>query len=431
MRSRSPQSKGWLPGRSRLLLTLISSGALCAGRTAYAQVRDSLAGESAAEALKKSMSAEDYNLRYGPVLLKTGASLGLNYTDNAFYSHTPKQDFMIDPEATLDGLWQITELNSLRLSLGLSYERYLENQILNSDVPLVNPGSELAFNVFVGDFRIRLHERFSYQEDLFFNSLFGNDASFYNLNNVGIFARLDNQVGFDADWDLNKVVLSVGYNHEDFDTSTAPLEYLNRQSDWFTASASFDLGDKAKAGVEDQAGLHSYHHETVLNDNWRNRAGPFVEVTLPQKITMRAGGGLDLARYVATGFNNNDYTTYYGYARISQETRFFSHSLAAGREHLLGDLANNLRTTYVRYSIDSPILRNLDLGANLSFNQGEEFGGAYDEKFTYYAAGLHVGYQFHKYWRADLTYEFRRKESNVPLLPFYRDVVSLTASYSF
>src|SRR5439155_27157928 len=140
-------------------------------------------------------------------------------------------------------------------------------------------------------------------------------------------------------------------------------------------------------GLEAQAGLHSYQRETILNDNWRVRVGPFVEVTLREKIRLRAGAGFENARYPATSPGNNDYESYYGYARIRQDTRLFSHSLAGGREHLLGDNANNGRTTYPGYASSSPVVAHVDLEANLSINFAEEFGGAFDEKFTYYGAG--------------------------------------------
>src|SRR5439155_14718795 len=121
----------------------------------------------------------------------------------------------------------MTELNALRLSLGLSYEWYLKNRALNADAPLVNPGSELAFNVFAGDFHFQLRERFSYQESLFFNSFSGDNTRFYNFNDVGTFSRLNNEAGLDVDWDLNKVVMSAGYNHENFISTTSAFDYLN------------------------------------------------------------------------------------------------------------------------------------------------------------------------------------------------------------
>jgi len=414
-----------------LLLAAMGCRMTFASEAGYDRARESMAGESAARAFKRSIENEEYNLRFGPVRLRTGASLSGSYTDNVLYSHDAKEDYLVRPEISLAASWPITELNALRLSLGLAYEWYAKNHELNADAPLVNPGSELVFHLFVGDFRIQLHERFSYQQSLFFNSLSSENGGFYNFNDVGTFSRLNNEAGFDVDWDLNKVVLSAGYNHENFISTTDSYDYLDRASEWFSASARFSLGDKAQTGLEAQAGLHNYARETTLNDNWRLRVGPFVEVTLMEKVQLRAGGGFDMARYDASAPGNNNYESYYGYARIRQETRHFSHSLAAGREHLLGDNANNLRTTYARYSISSPIVAHLDLEANLSVNFAEEFGGTFEEEFTYYGAGFRLGSQFHKYWRADLSYEYRLKDSDQVARDFHRNRVTIGVTYSF
>ena len=416
---------------SKLLLAVFCGGTF-AGNILNAQERESLAGESAAQALKRSLEAEaaQYNLRLGPVRYRPSATLGISYTDNVFYSHTPRDDILIKPEVTLAALWPITEINALRLSLGLGYEWYLKNTRLNGDLPLVNPGSELTFYVFVEDFRIQVYERFSYQESLFFNSFSAEGQRFYNFNDVGTFARLDNQAGFNVDWDLNQVVLSAGYNHENFISTTTGFEYLNRASEWFTASASFSLGDQAHTGVETEASLHDYERDTLLIDHWRARVGPFVDIK-SEKIELRAGGGFDTAQYHESPFSSADYESYYLYGRVRQQARLFTHSLTVGREHLLGSNANNLRTTYGRYSISSPVVEHIELGANLSVNFAQEFGGNFEEDFTYYGAGLRVGWLFHRFLRSDLGYEFALKESELALRDFHRNRVTVSLTYSF
>ena len=329
-----------------------------------AQDRESLAGERAAQALKESAQAQaqQYNMHYGPIGLQIGAGLHFGYTDNAFYSQTNRlDDFVINPELNLAAFMQVSEINTLRLSIGLGYEYYVKNSVLNPDAPMVNPDSELVFNIFAGDFRIGMHEKFSYQETLFINTTPNGQDLLFNFNDVGIFSRWDNLVGFNVDWDLDKLILSAGYDHENFVSTTASSDYLTRASELFTASASFLVGDQAKIGLESQAGLHNYDSETVLNDHWQARVGPFVELKLPENISLRAGGGYDTAQYDAAGAGS-DFETYYAYGRVSQETRFFTHSLSAGHEHLLGDNANNLETTYVRYSINSPVFEHIDLG---------------------------------------------------------------------
>ena len=415
---------------SRLLI-LLSCYGTAVSLLAQAEPRESLAGAKAAEALKKQIAAEEYNLQYGPVRFQTEAQLGSGYTDNVFYSEKNREsDWLVKPEVSLRAWWPVSEYNVLRLSLGLGYEWYARNHVLNSDLPLVNPDSELVFHVFVGDFRIRLRDKFSYEESLFINSAAGENARFFNFNNVGQFARLDNLAGGTVDWDLNKVILSAGYDHENFISTTTLFKYLNRASELLSGSASVLLGDKAKAGVEGQASWNNYSTEAVLNDHWRATAGPFAEIPLVQGISLRAGGGYATAKF-SSAATSSDYDTYYAYGRIRQETRLFTHAVTAGRETLLGDNANNLRNTYVRYSISTPIVAHTELGASFSANFAEEFGGPFREEFTYYRPGAHIGYQFHKYWRTDLAYEYFIKDSDLPLRDFKRNRVSWDVSFRF
>jgi hypothetical protein len=325
----------------------------------------------------------------------------------------------------------VSQINELRLSLGVSYEWYLKNTGLNANTPFIHPGSELSYNLFVGDFHIRLHENFSYEESLFINSFEGNEP-YYNFNNVGTFARFDNKAGFDVTWDLNKVVITAGYDHENFISPTSMFEYLNRQSEWFTTSAGYNLGDHLQTGLEDQFSFHDYDQETILNDHWHNRVGPFVEATLIEDVTFRGGVGYDMARFDTAG-SGSDYDTYYAYGRISQKTRLFTHSLEAGREHLLGDNANNMSTDYVRYLISSPIVAHVDLQFHGGVNVAEESGGptGFDEKFTYYDFGFQAGWQFHKHWRAEFSYDYLLKNSDLADRDFQRNRVTGDVVWTF
>jgi hypothetical protein len=395
-------------------------------------VKDSLAGERAAQELRQSIEEETYNLRYGPWRFQTEARLNLWLNDNVFRSDNDRRgDLTLNPEVLVKGWWPVTELNVLRLSLGVGYEWYADNTQLNGNAPLVNPDSEVVFNIFSGDFRIKLHDRFSYQESLVINSSSLENERFFNFNDVGKFCRLENLGGFDVDWDLNKLILSAGYAHETFEAYTEGFDYMDRNSELFSTSVSVLIGDKAKVGVEGQLSLNNFDEETILNDHWRARTGPFFDATLAEDITLRVGGGYDTAEFDAPPGDNSDYETYYAYARLSQRARLFTHSLGAGREHLIGDNANNLKTTYVRYQISSPVVKNVTLGAVLSANFSEEFGGAFQEDFTYYRGGVRVGYQFHRDWRTDLRYDVLFKESDLALRDFYQNRLTLGLAYRF
>ena len=394
--------------------------------------RESLAGEKAAQELRKSFEEEHYNLRYGPLRFQTEARLDLGLNDNVFRSDTDRrEDLTLKPELNVKAWWPVTELNVMRLSLGVGYEWYADNTDLNSDAPLVNPDTELAFNIFAGDFRIKLRDKFSYQESLVISSDQIETERFFNFNDVGEFRRLDNLAGVNVDWDLNKLILSAGYDHETFLTYTERFEYLDRNSELFTASAALLVGDKARTGVEGQASLNDFNEETLLSDHWRGKAGPFIDATLMEGITVRSGGGFDTAEFEGAAAENSDYETYYAYGRVSQRTRLFTHAVSAGREHLIGDNANNLKQTYVRYNITSRIVRNVTLGGAASVNFAEEFGGAFEEDFTYYRGGVRLSYEFHKRMRTDLRYDFTVKDSDLALRDFYQNRVTIGLAFRF
>ena len=73
----------------------------------------------------------------------------------------------------------------------------------------------------------------------------------------------------------------------------------------------------------------------------------------------------------------------------------------------------------------------MELGANFAVHFAEEFGGAFQEEFTYYRAGFKLAYQIHKYWSTQLRYEFMMKESEVALRDFDRNRVSLGLEFIF
>ena len=79
---------------------------------------------------------------------------------------TGKSDFIFRPSVNLDAVWNLTELNTLRFSLGLSYAKYFNHSQFDTRGVLLSPNSELAISVHVGNnVFVTLRDRFSYQED--------------------------------------------------------------------------------------------------------------------------------------------------------------------------------------------------------------------------------------------------------------------------
>jgi hypothetical protein len=404
---------------------------LVANLPAQETPRESLAGMKTAEAQRNALQADPYNLRYGPFQFQTETSLGLGLTDNLLRSHDNRsEDLLINPEVTLRARWPVTQLNTFNTALTVAYERYINNSRLSSGRPLLRPNSELVFNIYSGDVRVQLHEKPTYEETLFFNSAGALNNRFYNFTDTGKFARFDNLLGFNVDWDLHDVILSVGYDFEAFLASTARFRYLDRYSHFLSPSVTFLLGEKARVGLEAQGSVHDFRQETVIDDHWRARVGPFAQFQIQPGISLRVGAGYETAQFDRSA-NNSDFQSYYAYGRVTQTLKSFTHSLSAGHETLLGDNANNMRNTFVRYNISVPIIRNLDAGFRASANFAREFGGAFEEEFDFYRGGLELGWQFHKYARATLGYDYTKKTSDLPLRGFYQNFLTMAVAYKF
>jgi hypothetical protein len=130
-------------------------------------VRMSMASAEAAEARHRAASSIGYyDLKLGPTAWNFGTGLGLEYNSNVYNTESnPSGDFIFRPQINTRMLWPISDRNSINLSLGGGYSAYASNQRL--DRAFITPDSELSFDLYVGEFWINLHDRFSISEDSF------------------------------------------------------------------------------------------------------------------------------------------------------------------------------------------------------------------------------------------------------------------------
>ena len=233
--------------KSVMLLFVTSMLVATAGAYAQDAVRPSLAGQEASDAREQDVSRIPYNLLLGPVRFRVGATVGVEYNDNINYADdgsavvltplgptvirsSPQDDVIVTPNLTLDAIWPITQLNTLRLDLGIGYAFYLDHSSNDTDYILIAPKSQIAFDIFVSDFRINIHDRMLLQQDPIQEGA---------LSNVVNYGRFENTAGLSVLWDLNKLLLQVGYDHYNFVSTTNRFDYLNRNSEIVQGSAAF------------------------------------------------------------------------------------------------------------------------------------------------------------------------------------------------
>jgi hypothetical protein len=401
--------------------------ALFAVRPGLAQdaVRPSLAGEEAAEARRQDIERIPYNLVTGPIKYRISATLGFEYNDNInLAEHNPKSDFIIHPQATINALWPVTQLNTLRLDIGIGYAFYLGHSSQNTNGVLLTPGSQLALDVFVGDFRINFHDRFSLQQD---------PITELQLSNVIDYGRFENTAGVSILWDLNKVVATIGYDHYLYISTNSDLDYLNRNAEILIGSLACNLTNTTWVGIESSF-VHDYYDQNVLNDSNAVTAGAFLETQLTKYMKVRVAAGYQMINFDHTGsvFDSNDADDYYANILVSHRLNaYITQTLAAGHESQLGVNSNYITLNYIRHTVTWNIIRNTLLSTEVFFEDANDSGGFFDEHLHRYGGAITIGYQFTQHVTLGLRYQFTEKDSDVRFRDYTQNRVSFDGTYSF
>lgn len=382
----------------------------------------SLASAEAADARQKAMELGYCNLKYGSVTGRVDVGAGVIYSDNVYYSeNNAKGDTALRPSLGLKAIVPISDLNSLYFSTGLGYLKYLSHSDLDSFY--VTPDSGLEFLVYAGDFVINTHERFALTENG------AQTPSIGSANNLG---RIENTSGVGVDWDLNKLVLSLGGDYKISQYTYSDYDYMNHDDIIFTSRAALEINRMIKTGVEAGGGFISYE-TSRLSDKVNYNAGPFIEAKLSQYLTTT----------LSAGYVNYD---------------FQSGRLVNGQENLDSFYARwvtrNRLNRYLDQSIS--ISHNLNLGYwyemenlyafqyNLIYNINEKmtfYGGPYYQtgKAYYPLTGYHedwIGinpnfdYQILKKLRASLSYWFSQRNGDF-VGGYTQNRLALTVTYTF
>ena len=397
----------------------------CGNARAQDAVRPSLAGEAAAEARRQSIEHIPYNLLAGPIRFRFSATFGIEYNDNIDLADVhPEEDVILRPQINMNAIWPITQLNTLRLDIGLGYSFYLDHPENDTDGLLIAPGTQLAFDIFVGDFRINFHDRMSLQED---------PVSEIALSNVADYGRFENTLGVSVLWDLNKAVATFGYDHYNYVATNSDFNYLDRNAEEFSSSLYFTLTNTTGVGLETSY-VFTYYSDDFLNDSQTFSIGAFMETQVTNYLKVRIAGGYQGIWFDSGGgvMDNSDLNDFYANILISHRVNsVLTHSIAAGHETQLGVNSNYITLNYVRYFATWNIIRNTLLTTEFFYEDADESGGIFSEHAQRWGAALSLGYQLTQHVTLGARYQYTTKDSDQPLRDYDQNRVSLDGTYSF
>ena len=388
-------------------------------------VRPSLAGEASAEARRQSIEKIPYNLLAGPIRFRFSATFGVEYNDNINLAEVNKQDdFIIRPQMNINAIWPITQLNTLKLDIGLGYSFYLDHPSNDTNGVLIAPGSAIGFDVFVGDFRINFHDRISLEQD---------PVSEIALSNVVDYGRFQNTAGVSVLWDLNKAVATFGYDHYNYVSTTSAFDYLNHNSEELSGSIYFTATNTTGIGLESNA-VFTYYDQNFLNNSTTFSAGVFLETQVTNYLKVRVAGGYQGIWFDSGGgvMDNNDLNDFYANILISHRVNsVLTHSIAAGHETQLGLNSNYIMLNYVRYTASWNIIRNTLLSTEFFYEDADDSGGIFSEHAQRIGGALTIGYQLTQHVTLGARYQYTTKDSDQPLRSYDQNRVSLDGTYSF
>jgi hypothetical protein len=399
----------------------------CFLMTAEAQeaVRMSLASAEAAAARRKAGATLGYyNLGVGPTAWRFGASLGVEYSDNVSLGAANEEgDVVFRPQINTEMLWPITDKNALNLNVGVGYSAYVNHPEFNR--VYITPGSELSFDLYVGDFWINLHDRFSISENSYQDPTVTGTANY---------SRLENALGAATTWDLNKVVARGGYDHVNYTALSGNSGQPDGESELLSASVGYAFMPATLAGIEAGGGFLSYSGSNVIFTTAKQwNAGVFWETQVSQYIHVRGSVG-----YTGYEPENSQTTNVVGdfnglYAQVELQHRvnqFVDYTLSGGRTISFAFYGGAVDLIYARLAANWRVMRKVGLGTTFNYEHGSE-GTFSAETFDRYGGSIGLSRTITKKATASLGYQIYWRTSDVAGRDYLNNVVSLNVSYTF
>ena len=395
---------------------------------AQESIRPSNTGSEASETRKGAPSSGNYFLKAGPVNFSASAMMGVEYNDNIGLSQDHREsDLVLRPTVEIDSMWRVTTLNTLRFNIGIGYAAYTQHSNLNTRSVLLDPGSQVAFDIYVGGImKLTFHDRFA---------ILQTPADEPNLSNTARFDRFQNAAGVTALFDFNDLKVVLGYDHFNYSAFGNEFDFLNRSEEQLFASASVQLSDAVIVGVDGHTSLINYQTD-FNNDGQSWGAGPFIEATLSNYTTLRLGGGYQGMNFDGNGASGDlsNYSGWYANVTVAQRlNQYWSHSLSAGHEARLGLEVNFAEYTYVRYLAQWQINPRLNASIEGFVENANESGttAQNSENASRWGGGVSLAWRLGNKVSVDLGYHYVKKNSDLPLRDYYQNVGTLVLKYEF
>lgn len=405
---------------------MLLSFTLISAATAQEALRASMAGQDMAEARKLQLENQRFNLKLGPVSLRFSGNLSTEVSDNIRGSEIkPQADLGIRGQLNTFAFWRVTEKNSLTLGLGLGYVKYLKTA--DYDSLYITPDTDLSFDIYAGDFLINLHDRFDYTQDV---------SSDPTVSGTGSLSRFENTIGIRTTWDLNKAIVSAGYDHQNYLATETRYEYLTHTAELFSSSAGFQVTPTLQTGLELSGGLLDYQQNRIQN-NQHAAVGPFLSGQLSPYTSFQLSAGYVtyfMDKLMVPGVITNSANTlsalYFSGSFRQRVGDILTHTLSFSRSVQSGIASQLLDLWRIEHSANWNVLRKTGVGTSLSYEHGSQPGPG-GETLDRIGGGISLSRTLTEKTVGRLGYQVYYKTSDQPGRGYIQNRLVLDLSHTF
>jgi len=398
----------FLKTSAMISLGLLFQGQMVCGQTVAPISRT---GVEAADALKdeRLLQKNDYNLKLGTMEFRFDGGLRQEYNDNIGLTENSKQDdFITSPHVGMEVDWPLSQLNGLNLKLDLAYAKYWNHPELDSTTILITPGSLLDFNIFVHDIHFNVHDRLAIQQD---------PTAVPQLSNLATFRRLTNTAGASMEWDLNKVLVQGGFDHDTFTSLESRFDTLNHATDTVYTKVGCRVSEPWVVGVTGSYTMTEYD-KAFQNGSTGYSGGVFADVVISEYLRGSGDVRFQQSNYDRGGaiLDNQDFQSMvFSFSLQNQLNRFINQTAEIHRSAEAGIGSNFTDVYQANYKIAGEFIRNISSSLTFFVEHFEDSQSITSERGFRYGISPQLEYQLFERTRLALGYQRTVKDSQLAL----------------
>lgn len=435
----------------RELGTSRSSGGIGPVQPSEYSYRDaSPSGLTSLDPEAEAKEEDEYNFALGPVRFRLAVGFGVEFNDNITLADDNREsDVILRPSLDLEAAWRLSDLNTLRFSLGASYAKYLSHSEYDTDGILLSPNSELSYTFGLGPVMFTVRDRFSYQEDPYDIAV---------LSDVAQYRRFENQIGIQAVYEASSALtITAGYDHYNLWTRDEIFADQDRSLDTVFFKPTYAITPSLQAGLSTSFSYINFDSDN-RGDGYSFLIGPTIQWQVSQNtnLYLEVGfqqlgfdGDSDSTEYIEAiahdlnldtesrerfsvdAEDDSDSSSYYVRFEINNRpSDVFQHRLSASKTSEVGFASSHYDLYHVEYSADYRGMRNIQLVPTVFYEHYETSGG-FGEKAHRWGAAIGARYVVTNSFTVGLDYRFLSKDSNVEGADYYQNLVFVSAYFKF